>query len=63
MDASPIAEATREPRSRIESNPDGRLKANFGAKQPTAGRPFSGVLEFLKALEETLDAHEDVAPS
>ena len=29
---------------------------------PTAWRPFSGVLELLKVLEESLDLHEVGAP-
>jgi hypothetical protein len=40
---------------------DGRLEGQLRTRSTDRWRPFSGVLELLKALEETLDAIESVA--
>ena len=38
----------------IDRAPDGRLEGRMRADGTDAWRPFSGVLELLKVLEETL---------
>ena len=40
---------------------DGRLEGQLRSQSSDAWRPFSGVLELLKVLEETLDVHDGVA--
>jgi hypothetical protein len=41
---------------------DGRLEGQLRGHTTDVWSPFSGVLELLKVLEETLDALEDTAP-
>jgi len=41
---------------------DGRFEGQLRSHATDPWRPFSGVLELLKVLEETLDLHEGVAP-
>jgi hypothetical protein len=45
----------------INRTSDGRLEGQVRAHGTDGWRPFSGVLELLKALEETLDAIESAA--
>jgi hypothetical protein len=40
----------------INRAPDGRLEGQLRSQTTEAWMPFSGVLELLKAIEETLDA-------
>ena len=40
---------------------DGRLEGQLRTHHTDCARPFSGVLELLKALEETLDASDTAA--
>ena len=40
---------------------DGRLEGQLRTHNTDGWRPFSGVLELLKALEETLDASDSAA--
>ena len=47
----------------INRAPDGRLEGQLRTHSTDGWRPFSGVLELLKALEETLDAIESAAHS
>jgi hypothetical protein len=53
MDASPIPRHTIRLLLDICRTPDGRLEGRIRADGTDAWRPFSGVLELLKALEET----------
>ena len=53
MDASPIPRHTIRLLLDISRTPDGRLEGRIRAEGTDAWRPFSGVLELLKALEET----------
>ena len=56
MDASP----TQTPIVRLildlDRTPDGRLEGRIGTQLSDSSTPFSGVLELLKVLEETLSA-------
>jgi hypothetical protein len=45
----------------INRTSDGRLEGQLRIRSTDRWRPFSGVLELLKALEETLDAIESAA--
>jgi hypothetical protein len=53
MDASPIPRHTIRLLLDISRTPDGRPEGRIRAERTDAWRPFSGVLELLKALEET----------
>jgi hypothetical protein len=53
MDASPSPRQTIRLLLDIDRAPDGRLEGRIRAEGTDAWRPFSGVLELLKALEET----------
>jgi hypothetical protein len=53
MDASPTPRPTIRLLLDIDRTPDGRLEGRIRAKGTDDWRPFSGVLELLKALEET----------
>jgi len=53
MDASPEPRQTIRLLLDIDRTPDGRLEGRIRVKGTDAWRPFSGVLELLKALEET----------
>jgi hypothetical protein len=53
MDASPSPRQTIRLLLDIDRTPDGRLEGRIRAEGTDAWRPFSGVLELLKALEET----------
>jgi hypothetical protein len=52
MDASPAPRQTIRLLLDIQRTPDGRLEGRIRATGTDAWRPFSGVLELLKALEE-----------
>jgi hypothetical protein len=41
---------------------DGRLEGQLRTQTTDPWRSFSGVLELLKVLEETLDLHQGIAP-
>jgi hypothetical protein len=58
MDASPTPRRSACLVLEITRTPDGRLEGQLRADTSDAWRPFSGVLELLKALEESLDAIE-----
>jgi hypothetical protein len=45
----------------INRDPDGRLEGQLRTHNTDCWRPFSGVLELLKALEETLDVSDRAA--
>jgi hypothetical protein len=53
MDASPVRRQTIRLLLDIDRTPDGRIEGQIRAKGSDSWRPFSGVLELLKALEET----------
>jgi hypothetical protein len=52
MDASPKPRQTIRLLLDINPTPDGRLEGQIGADGTDAWKPFSGVLELLKALED-----------
>jgi hypothetical protein len=53
MDASPTPRQTIRLLLDIDRTTDGRLEGRIRAEGTDAWRPFSGLLELLKALEET----------
>jgi hypothetical protein len=53
MDASPIPRHTIRLLLDINRTKDGRFEGRIRADGTDAWKPFSGVLELLKALEET----------
>jgi hypothetical protein len=53
MDAPPTPRQTIHLLLDIDRTKDGRLEGRIRAEGTDAWKPFSGVLEFLKALEET----------
>jgi hypothetical protein len=53
MDASPTPRQTIRLLLDIDRTPDGRFEGRIRADGIDAWKPFSGVLELLKALEET----------
>jgi len=53
MDASPTPRQTIRLLLDIDRTPDGRFEGRIRADGTDAWKPFSGVLELLKALEET----------
>jgi len=53
MDASPTPRQTIRLLLIIDRTPDGRLEGRMRADGTDAWKPFSGVLELLKTLEET----------
>jgi hypothetical protein len=53
MDTSPTPGQTIRLLLDISQNPDGRLEGKIRADGTGTSRPFSGVLELLKVLEET----------
>jgi hypothetical protein len=58
MDASPTPGQTIRLLLDINRTPDGRLEGQIRAGGTGTWRPFSGVLELLKVLEETyIDLH------
>jgi hypothetical protein len=52
MDASPMPRQTIRLLLDINRTPDGRLEGRIGADGTDAWKPFSGVLELLRALED-----------
>jgi hypothetical protein len=46
----------------IDRTPDGRIEGCIRTETAEPGRPFSGVLELLKVLEEVLDPVEHALP-
>jgi hypothetical protein len=59
MDASPTPRQTIRLLLDINRTPDGRLEGQIRADGSGTWKPFSGVLELLKALEETyIGTHE-----
>jgi hypothetical protein len=63
MDAGPTPRPSQRLLLEINRAPDGRLEGQLRVHHTDRWRPFSGVLELLKALEETLDALESVIDS
>jgi len=57
MDALPTPRQSECLLLEINRDPDGRLEGQLRTHNTDCWRPFSGVLELLKALEETLDRH------
>jgi hypothetical protein len=53
MDASPTPRQTIRLLLDIKPTPDGRLEGRIRADGTTGWKPFSGVLELLRVLEET----------
>jgi hypothetical protein len=53
MDASPAPRQTIRLLLDIGRTPDGRFEGRIRAEGTDAWKPFSGVLELLKALEES----------
>jgi hypothetical protein len=53
MNASPTPRQTIRLLLDINRTPDGRLEGRISADGTDAWKPFSGVLELLKTLEET----------
>jgi hypothetical protein len=61
MDAVPTPRQSESLLLEINRASDGRLEGQLRTHSRDRWRPFSGVLELLKALEETLDAVESAA--
>jgi hypothetical protein len=61
MDALPTPRQSERLLLEISRDPDGRLEGQLRTHNTDGWRPFSGVLELLKALEETLDAIDAAA--
>jgi hypothetical protein len=58
MDTSPAPGQTIRLLLDINRTPDGRLEGQIGTDGTGTWKPFSGVLELLKVLEETsIDLH------
>jgi hypothetical protein len=53
MDASPTPRQTIRLLLDLDWTPDGRLEGRIRADGTDAWKPFSGVLEMLKTIEET----------
>jgi hypothetical protein len=62
MDASPTPWPSPSLVLEIARSSDGRLDGRIRAEFAEPWRPFSGVLELLKVLEEILDAAEPGRP-
>jgi hypothetical protein len=58
MDAAPTPWQSESLVLEINRDSDGRLEGRLRSPITDAWRPFSGVLELLKALEEALDIIE-----
>jgi hypothetical protein len=56
MDARPTPRPAARLVVEVNRASDGRLEGRLRIQDTGRWRPFSGVLELLKALEETLDA-------
>jgi hypothetical protein len=63
MDAASTPRPSESLVLEINRTSDGRLQGQLRTRSTDGSRPFSGVLELLKALEETLDAIESAAHS
>ena len=63
MDALPTPRQSECLLLEINRDPDGRLEGQLRTQNTDCWRSFSGVLELLKALEETLDAIDSAAPA
>jgi len=63
MDAGPTPRPSQRLLLEINRAPDGRLEGQLRVHHTDRWRPFSGVLELLKALEETLDGIDNAAPA
>ena len=61
MDAVPTPRQSESLVLEINRDSDGRLEGRLRSQMTDAWRPFSGVLELLKVVEETLDLHDGVA--
>jgi hypothetical protein len=61
MDALPTPRQSECLLLEISRATDGRLEGQVRTDNTDCWRPFSGVLELLKALEETLDASDSAA--
>jgi hypothetical protein len=62
MDALPTPRPSECLLLEINRDSDGRLKGQLRTDSTNRWRPFSGVLELLKVLEETLDVIDSAAP-
>jgi hypothetical protein len=62
MDASPTPGQSMSLVLEMNRTQNGRLEGQLRSRITDAWRPFSGVLELLKVLEEALDVHEGVGP-
>jgi hypothetical protein len=65
MDASPTPRQTTCLAVEISRDPDGRLEGRVRTEATDSDRwkPFSGVLELLRVLEELLDHHSFDVPA
>ena len=61
MDALPTPRPSERLLLEINRDPDGRLEGQLRTHHTDCWRPFSGVLELLKTLEEALDASDSAA--
>jgi hypothetical protein len=61
MDSLPTPRQSERLLLEINRDPDGRLEGQLRTHNTDCWRPFSGVLELLKTLEETLDASDPAA--
>jgi hypothetical protein len=61
MDALPTPRPSERLLLEINRDPDGRLEGQLRTHNAGCWRPFSGVLELLKTLEEALDASDSAA--
>jgi hypothetical protein len=62
MDASPTPRQTLRLLVEIHRSPDRRLEGQVRTNAPDPWRPFSGVLELLKVLEELVESRDFVLP-
>jgi hypothetical protein len=61
MDVLPTPRQSEGLLLEINRAPDGRLEGQLRTHNTDRWKPFSGVLELLKALEQTLDAIDSAA--
>ena len=61
MDALPTQTPIVRLLLELDPTPDGRFEGRMGIEASASSTPFSGVLELLKVLEETLTAAKSAA--
>jgi hypothetical protein len=61
MDVSPTQTPIVRLLLELDPTPDGRLEGRIGIQASDSSTPFSGVLELLKVLEDTLTVGKSAA--